>query len=458
MTMPPPRPSVEEEAVGDLLVARGLLDFAALDEARSLAARWNMPLADSLMARRALRPINYYRALAFHYDIELADLRAEPPDPSLLQADLAAEYVRLGAIPWKRDASGVVTVAVTAPGPAAVLQARAWFGARVRIAVATRFDISLAVQGAFRGVQSHRAVYGLAETDPIMSARQVATTPQLVTIYLLASAFAVGIAFAPLETLIALNALMSLFYLGNFIFKGVLAWSGGNATETASRALALRGNLLRDDELPTFTVLVPMFREPEVLPILAHALRQLDYPLGKLDIKIVLEEKDDETIAAARALGLEGVFEIIIVPASQPQTKPKACNYALQFARGDFLVIFDAEDKPEPDQLRKVVAAFLGSSPDTACIQCRLNYYNANENWLTRMFTLDYSLWFDLMLPGLERLDVPIPLGGTSNHFRTDVLRQLSAWDPFKRHRGCRSGHSPYPARLSRRRDRQHHV
>ena len=119
------------------------------------------------------------------------------------------------------------------------------------------------------------------------------------------------------------------------------------------------------------------------------------------------------------------------MPPSQPQTKPKACNFALRFARGEYLVIYDAEDRPEPDQLRKVVATFRRSPPNTACLQCRLNYYNASENWLTRMFTLDYALWFDQVLPGLERLNMPIPLGGTSNHFRIDVLRELHAWDPF---------------------------
>jgi cellulose synthase/poly-beta-1,6-N-acetylglucosamine synthase-like glycosyltransferase len=421
----------EERVVGDLLVARRVLDLAALDEARAAAERWEVPLADALMARRALRPLDYYRTLAQYYDLEFADLRAVPPDPALLDRALAEVYVREGVIPWRRDAQGVVTVAVTAPGPAAVLAARRLGGPRVRLAVCTRFDLSLAVQRSFRTEQSRQAVYGLAEADPEMSARRVASPAQLVGLYLLFTALAAGLAFAPVATLIAVNALMSVFYLGNFVFKGVLAWAGGSAADASARSLEEAARLLRDDELPRFTVLVPMFREPEVLPILAHALRSLDYPLGKLDIKIVLEEKDEETIAAARALGLEGVFEIVIVPASQPQTKPKACNYALQFARGEYLVIFDAEDKPEPDQLRKVVAAFRRSPPNTACIQCRLNYYNAGENWLTRMFTLDYSLWFDLMLPGLERLGVPIPLGGTSNHFRIDVLRELSAWDPF---------------------------
>jgi cellulose synthase/poly-beta-1,6-N-acetylglucosamine synthase-like glycosyltransferase len=145
----------------------------------------------------------------------------------------------------------------------------------------------------------------------------------------------------------------------------------------------------------------------------------------------VLEAGDFETITAARTLGLEGVFEIIIVPASAPQTKPKACNFALRFARGEYLVVYDAEDRPEPDQLRKVVATFRRSPPNTACLQCRVNYYNVSENWLTRMFALDYALWFDQVLPGLDRMGMPIPLGGTSNHFRIDILRELRAWDPF---------------------------
>src|SRR5581483_7145367 len=217
----------------------------------------------------------------------------------------------------------------------------------------------------------------------------------------------------------------------NFLFKGILVALGGGRSVAADDEIAMLARQLKDDELPVFTVLVPMFREPEMLPMLAHALRQLDYPLGKLDIKIVLEAGDHATIEVARTLGLEGVFEVIRVPPSSPQTKPKACNFALRFARGEYLVIYDAEDRPEPDQLRKVVATFRKSPPEVACLQCRLNYYNADENWLSRMFTLDYSLWFDQVLPGLERLNIPIPLGGTSNHFKIKVLRELHAWDPF---------------------------
>jgi cellulose synthase/poly-beta-1,6-N-acetylglucosamine synthase-like glycosyltransferase len=165
-----------------------------------------------------------------------------------------------------------------------------------------------------------------------------------------------------------------------------------------------------------------MFREPDMLPHLARALRDLHYPLGKLDIKLVLEAQDHETIEVARTLGLEGVFEVIRVPPSLPQTKPKACNFALRFARGEYLVIYDAEDRPEPDQLRKIVAAFQRMPADVACLQCRLNYYNAAENWLSRMFTLDYSLWFDHMLPGFPYLPIACTLSGelTQGYFHLD--------------------------------------
>ena len=168
-----------------------------------------------------------------------------------------------------------------------------------------------------------------------------------------------------------------------------------------------------------------MYKEPNVLPILTAALKRMDYPKSKLDIKLVLEEGDTETIDAAKALGLDASFEIVRVPRSEPKTKPKACNYALRLCRGQYVTIYDAEDKPEPDQLKKVVAAFRKLGEKTACIQARLNYFNAEENWLTRMFTLEYSLWFDMFLPALDRLRVPIPLGGTSNHL---IWRSFGRW------------------------------
>ncbi len=422
--------SPSDRALGDLLVGRRILTLPQLDEAAAVAEAWNVRLGDAILSRNWIEPAAYYQGIAYYYELPFVDLVRNAPDPSLLQAADADTYARSLTIPWARHDDRIV-IATAEPGPETVLFARQRWGAAIEFVVASKFDIVWAVQTAFADVLSHRAIFELAEQDPEMSAQRVFTPVQIVIAYGLITALLVGLAFAPIATLIALNVAMSLFYLGNFTFKGLLVLVGGGRSIDNDDAVAIAARALRDEDLPVFTVLVPMFREPKMLPVLAQALRNLDYPLGKLDIKIVLEAGDHETIEVARTLGLEGVFEVIRVPPSLPQTKPKACNFALRFARGEYLVVYDAEDRPEPDQLRKVVATFRMSPPDVACLQCRLNYYNASENWLTRMFTLDYSLWFDQLLPGLERLNIPIPLGGTSNHFKIDVLRELHAWDPF---------------------------
>jgi glycosyltransferase XagB len=422
--------SPSDRALGDLLVGRRVITLSQFDEAVALAERWNVRLGDSLLSRNWIDPRLYYEAYAQNFDLPFVDLIREPPDKSLLQSADADIYALRLTMPWRRR-DGRLLIATAQPGPETVLFARERWGGEIEFVVVSKFDIVFAVQTAFANALSRRAVFELAEFDPEMSARTVLTVKQTIAAYVVLSAILLGFAVAPMATLIALNIAVSLFYLCNFVFKGILVSLGGGRSAEIDKAIAIESRALREEELPIFTVLVPMFREAAMLPRLAGALRSLDYPLGKLDIKLVVEAGDRETIEVARTLGLEGVFEIIVVPRSSPQTKPKACNFALRFARGEYLVIYDAEDRPEPDQLRKVVATFRRSPPNTACLQCRLNYHNANENWLTRMFTLDYTLWFDQVLPGLERLGMPIPLGGTSNHFRTDILRELRAWDPF---------------------------
>jgi cellulose synthase/poly-beta-1,6-N-acetylglucosamine synthase-like glycosyltransferase len=216
----------------------------------------------------------------------------------------------------------------------------------------------------------------------------------------------------------------STAFLAGALFRCVLAWiAGGTAPVTTPCA--------DDATLPTYTILVPLYREANVLPRLVAALLELDYPSDKLDIKLIVESNDFETAAIAERLAQESDLHLVRVPEGAPRTKPRACNYAFAYARGEFTVIYDAEDRPEPDQLRKAVAKFRIAPREVVCVQARLNFYNANENWLTRLFALDYALWFDVLLPALETLRVPMPLGGTSNHFRTSALRAMGAWDPY---------------------------
>lgn len=414
----------------DHLIENGLITVSQFDEAVGLANNWGAGLTDVLLARSWIEPATYYQSLADRFGLRYFSIRSEEPDRTLLEESEVADYTRMLTLPWRKE-KGRIVVATARPGPETILYVRQRWGRDAKLVVTSKFDILWVLQNVFSEEYSRRAVFELAERDPDMSAQTVFTMAQILFAWGLVTALALGFALVPITTLIGINIVMSVFYLGNFIFKGVLIWAGGNSQEARSREIDAAVRMLRDEDLPIYTVLVPMFKEPDVLPILVAALRKLDYPTARLDIKIVLEEGDTDTIEAALALGLEGIFEIIRVPPSKPQTKPKACNYALRFARGEYLVIYDAEDKPEPDQLKKVVVAFRQAPENIACIQCRLNYYNRNENWLTRLFTLDYSLWFDMMLPGLEALKIPIPLGGTSNHFKMDVLRELRAWDPF---------------------------
>jgi cellulose synthase/poly-beta-1,6-N-acetylglucosamine synthase-like glycosyltransferase len=194
------------------------------------------------------------------------------------------------------------------------------------------------------------------------------------------------------------------------------------------------------DEWPVYTVLVPLYREVDVAAKILRHLESLDYPRDRLDVKLLLEADDPATLAAIAAAGVPDWMEVIVVPDAQPKTKPRACNHGLESARGELLVIYDAEDRPEPDQLRRAALAFRRTAPRVACLQAELAYHNHDQNLLTRWFALEYNVWFRRYLPGLTALGGPIPLGGTSNHFRTAVLRELDGWDPFNVTEDCDLG------------------
>jgi glycosyltransferase XagB len=173
-----------------------------------------------------------------------------------------------------------------------------------------------------------------------------------------------------------------------------------------------------DRALPVYSIICALYREEAVVKNLVTAIRDLDYPPEKLDVKFVIEADDEETRHALTSLELGASFEIVTAPAFGPRTKPKALNVALPLVRGAFTVVYDAEDKPEPDQLRRAVAAFYGGDRQLACLQAALTIDNTADGWLTRMFTAGYAGQFDVLLPALAAMRLPLPLGGSSNHFR----------------------------------------
>lgn len=427
----PGRDSSHLVPLGQILLQRGLISQAQLEEALALQKSWGSRIGQVLLGKGFVTAQQLYTVLAEHYGLPFVDLLKEPPDPALPEAADRQAYLDLGLMPWRRRDDGCILIAATNIDGPIIDWAQSRYGeGRFVFVITSTFDITWQVQQQFSAEDDHDARERLWEMSPQDSARLTVTKRQKIALAIVACIAIPGLIIAPLATVISFGFLINAFYLATFGLKLLLTWVGADRRvdiQVADEEV----RALRDTELPVYTILAPLYHEAEVLPGLVDSLRRLDYPKSKLDIKLILESDDADTIAAAKALACESIFEIIRVPPSQPKTKPKACNYALRFARGSYVTIFDAEDRPEADQLKKVVAAFRKASPDTACLQARLNYYNMDENFLTRSFTLEYSQWFDFLLPGLDALRIPIPLGGTSNHIDIKVLRTLGAWDPY---------------------------
>ncbi|GAA2139184.1 glycosyltransferase family 2 protein [Glycomyces algeriensis] len=220
-----------------------------------------------------------------------------------------------------------------------------------------------------------------------------------------------------------------VLYLAVIGFKLAMVLGSGRSTAMRFEPGALQ--TFPDTELPRYTVLVPLYREAAVVPGLVRRLSALDYPADKLEILLLVEADDGETRTALAAQGLGPAFKTVVVPDTLPKTKPKACNVGLARATGELCVIFDAEDRPDTDQLRKAALAFRVLPDRVVCVQAELQYWNPWTNWLTRCFSAEYATNFSLTLHGMDRHRLAIPLGGTSNHFRIDALRDLGGWDPY---------------------------
>jgi cellulose synthase/poly-beta-1,6-N-acetylglucosamine synthase-like glycosyltransferase len=231
-------------------------------------------------------------------------------------------------------------------------------------------------------------------------------------------------AVAPLTAELVVLPTLGLLILVPAIFRLVAAMT---RHETAA---SLAAPALDDADLPVYSVLIPLCDEAHMVQQLVRAMTAIRYPPEKLDIKFVVEARSESTIDAVEAVLADPRFELIVVPDAEPRTKPKACNYALPFVRGKYLVIYDAEDVPDPDQLR-LAASVFAAEPNVDCLQAELMIDNARENFLTGLFAGEYAGQFGVMMPTLVRWGLPVPLGGTSNHFSIEALREVGGWDAF---------------------------
>jgi cellulose synthase/poly-beta-1,6-N-acetylglucosamine synthase-like glycosyltransferase len=272
-----------------------------------------------------------------------------------------------------------------------------------------------------RDALGYQAAEALKHVWPDLSAASRNWRP-LISLAAIAALALGSLIVLPELTLIAIETTLA----GGFLAWLALRWFGSYVTVRRPRP-----RRISDDRLPVYTIIVALYHEAHSVEVLIRALRKLDYPPEKLQIILATEPDDTETIAALARLELDAPFEIITAPENGPRTKPKALNAALAFARGTLTVVYDAEDRPEPDQLRRAIEMFLIEKKDVACVQARLTIDNTSDSWLASIFTAEYAAQFDLFLPGLAALRLPVPLGGSSNHFPTAVLRQIGAWDSY---------------------------
>ena len=274
------------------------------------------------------------------------------------------------------------------------------------------------------------SVSGLAETAPLVSARSLFSRRQWRFFAALAAVLVLLAIVEPIDLVIVCVGTITLVYLAMVTYRFTL-FVRSSKTDVVLTITDEEARQYPDELLPDYTILIPAFREPEVISRLIEHIANIEYPESRLDIKVLIEADDHETIDAIGDADPGQHFELVFIPPAEPRTKPKALNYGLSLATGDLLAVYDVEDIPDPLQLRRAAIAMSRLGPDVGCLQSKLSYHNPDQNLITRWFTIEYTMWFTFFLPGLASINAPIPLGGTSNHFRRSVLRLLGGWDPY---------------------------
>lgn len=424
--------TADSAAFADLLLSAGLVSAESLEFARQVKQRTGAHIDEVLISQGLLDSESLLIAEAHAWGIHPIDLEAVAFDDALVRGIPGQTYLSENWLPIRRNAQGTVVVATArgvSPEREASIRARLG-GVPLQFVATTSWDIKNACLRLFRAEIADEAANELWRQNPSLSARITFSRAQKVGGIVTTLAL-IGLAIVwPVQVVIGVITVLSLIFLAGTSFKFIVAMRGARY-DVVERITRRQVELLDDRDLPRYTVLVPVFREANIVGQLIRNLGGIDYPTEKLEVLILIEEEDHETRDAVLTSNPPPHFRIVTIPKGHPQTKPRACNVGLYFATGDYLVIYDAEDTPDPDQLKKAVIAFRRGGSETVCVQASLNYFNDRENVLTRMFTLEYSYWFDYMLAGLDLGDLPIPLGGTSNHFRTAALIELGGWDPY---------------------------
>lgn len=327
--------------------------------------------------------------------------------------------------------SGSDTTLVIAPDEHEMHQTAATIEAtpqlRERLVVSTPDAIRRLLYRAASPQLLAAALKRLERLDPSLSARRLMSPPQALVLSVL---LLVGLGAFALK---GDAALLPLALAADALFLALIVLRMLASSLVIDRTVRPPPPPARRDPatLPVYTILLPLHDEAHMVAELVRAINRLDWPHERLDVKLLIEARDRATARAVAKLGLTPPFEVVVVPDARPRTKPKALAFAMPLIRGEFVVVYDAEDRPDPGQLLEAFAAFEAGGERLACVQAPLLIDNGELNGLTGLFAMEYSALFDGLLPFLAALDLPLPLGGTSNHFRREALERVGGWDPY---------------------------
>ena len=413
------QPKATTDGLALRLMRDGVVSAADMVTALALHAERQGKLTDILLARGMADEQALYASLASHWGLRLVDPTKQLPDPRLIDHYGAQYCIADGILPFG-DAGGATVILAADPDDFArhKVKLTSTFGP-VLMALASPGQIEAALLHLRGPSLAKRAESRVPDAESCRHWRLANIGPRMT---LSMAALGVWLWAAPRTVLmvISLWAILTLLFSTALKVAAAIAALRPARTEPPAPIIA---------RLPIVSIIVALYREGDIAGRLVKRLEKLDYPRELLDVVLAVEADDTVTFKALARANLPGWMRVITVPDGQLRTKPRALNVALDHCRGSIVGVYDAEDAPDPDQIRKVVTRFHMRGPDVACLQGILDFYNPHTNWLSRCFTIEYATWFRLMLPGLQRLGVAIPLGGTTLFFRRDVLEKLGGWD-----------------------------
>ncbi|MFV0300761.1 MAG: glycosyltransferase [Paracoccus sp. (in: a-proteobacteria)] len=428
-----PAPARNLKPLGQILLEDGAVNSDLLLRATVLRQRQNARLGEILLAHGWVSDQALTRALSRQWRTNSVDLRNMPPDPRLIDQAGAEFCLTHAVVPWRRT-GGLTWVATARPEAFAAL-APAFpegFG-NLRMLLCSEVQAQEAILATRRTRLIRAAESRVPGRESCRQQHKGRTMRLALTGLALAMA---GLTLAPAATFALLSAwvmltLIAATTLKALCFRAALAGAAERSREAGDLAAGRITPPEMTAPLPVISVMVPLFAESDIAEHLVGRLARLTYPRELTDILLVVEEGDRITRDALSDAGLPRWIRVVTVPDGPIRTKPRALNYALNFCRGRIIGIWDAEDRPEPDQLHKVARRFHFAPEKVACLQGALDFYNPRSNWLARCFTVEYASWFRAILPGAARLGLVIPLGGTTLFCRRAALEQVGAWDAW---------------------------